>query len=82
MAFRLVGHGEAGTTPAEFSLGRRKQYRNALRKAIQDVLGADVARVEIFQGQRLAAVCERQYRKVGRRGGKFSVVCSGEKPKK
>lgn len=93
MAFKLVGltrperdpfdpDRTRRPQPEKVDLGRRKQYRNALRKAVLEIQRGETPEVHIFQGARRVAICEQQYRNVGRRGGKFSVVCSGEKPAK
>jgi hypothetical protein len=75
--------------PETATVGRRKKYPNALRKAVQEIMGGDgpeEVRIYMSGDKQPVAICQRQYRQVGKgrlnRGGKFSVVCTGEKPAK
>jgi hypothetical protein len=58
------------------------RYDSALRTAKSELLGTGGDHAEITHNGRVVALATRQYRKVGTRGSKFSVLISGEKPRK
>jgi hypothetical protein len=93
MAFELLAvhpQGDVVVTPKTragrgyrgYSVGRKPDLRQALRAAVTELLGDSPAPIHILRNGRRVAICERQYRQIGKRGGKFSVVCTGQKPPK